>query len=172
MNPTPKLVPSLLPRAVVRATILGDVMKNYGIPDDVIHIAQTGLMAGDFSGMTFTGFSPTGILRERATLSFDTLKENDTMAMNTVDGRSMAETLSRKFAQAVAASIHLMRQQRLGIHYTFLFAPYVDAGSACQKYGLTYEPQQANLPADTMRPLFSVSPGRDRGITFVHHTAG
>ena len=170
MKPIPKLVPSVFPRAVVRATVLGDVMKNYGIPDEIIHIAQTGLMAGDFTGMTFTGFSPSGALRERSTLSFDTLKENDNMTMDVRDGRSMVETLSRKFAHAVAASVHLMRQQRLSVRYTFHFAEFVNAAEACQKYGLTYEASPGE--ATGMRLLFRVSPGRDPGITFTHYTSG
>jgi hypothetical protein len=169
MKPIPQLVPSVFPRAVVRATILGDVMKNYGIPDEIIHIAQTGLMAGDFTGMTFTGFSPSGALRERASLSFDSLKENDNMTMNVSDGLSMVEALSRKFAHAVAASINLMRQQRLRIHYTFHFAEHVYVAEACQKYGLPHETAEEDTPA--MRMLFRVSPGRDRGITFSHYTA-
>lgn len=170
MKPVPKLVPSVFPRAVVRATILGDVMKNYGIPDNVIHIAQTGLMAGDFTGMTFNGFSPSGALRERATLTFDTLKENDNMTMDVRDDRSMVEALSRKFAHAVAASVHLMHQQRLRIHYTFLFAEFVNTADACQKYGLTCEtPQEEDTTG--MRLLFRVSPGRDPGISFAHYTS-
>lgn len=171
MKPTPKLVPSVLPRAVVRATVLGDVMKNYGIPDNIIHIAQTGLMAGDFTGMTFTGYAPSGAVRERASLSFDELTENDDMTMHLGNNQSMVEALSRKFAHAVAASIHLMRQQHLRIHYTFHFAEFVNVDTACQKYGLTYEPASERSDADNMRMVFRVSPGRDRGIHFAHYTA-
>lgn len=170
MKPMPKLVPSVFPRAVVRATILGDVMKNYGLPDNVIHIAQTGLMAGDFTGITFTGYAPSGAFRERSTLSFDTLTENDNMTMNVTDGRSMVEALSRKLAHAVAASVGLMLQQRLRIHYTFLIAQHVNAFETCRKYGL--EPatsQSQDVPQG--RLLFEVRPGRDRGITFSHYTS-
>lgn len=143
-------------------------MKNYGIPDEIIHIAQTGLMAGDFTGMTFTGFSPSGALRERASLSFDILKDNDNMTMNVSDGRSMAEALSRKLAHAVAASIHLMRQQRLRIQYTFHCSEHASVAEICQKYGLTQEAPQKD--ATEMRLAFRVTPGRDTGITFGHYT--
>lgn len=169
MRPVPKLTPSVLPRIVVRASILGDAMKNYGIPDDVIHIAQTGHMAGDFTGMTFSGYAPSGALQERAFLSFDTLIQNDNITMDISDGRSMVEALSVKFAHAVAASTHLMRQQRLRIQYTFHIPETTSVGEVCQKYGLTYTPRDE---AETgMQLLFSVSPGRDRGITFEHYTA-
>ncbi len=170
MKPVPKLVPSVFPRAVVRATVLGDVMKNYGIPDDVIHVAQTGLMANDFTGMTFTGFAPSGAPRERATLSFDDLKDNDNMTMDVRDGRSMVEALSRKLAHAVAASIHLMRQQRLRIQYTFHCPEHASVAEICQKYGLTQEAPQEDDTTE-MRLVFRVTPGRDTGITFGHYTA-
>lgn len=169
MKPVPKLTPSVLPRIVVRATILGDVMKNYGIPDEVIHVAQTGLMAGDFTGMTFSGYAPSGALRERATLSFEDLSENDNMTMDVRDGRSMVEALSRKLAHAVAASVHLMRQQRLSIHYTYHCSDFVNAAEICQKYGLHQETPQGD--ATGMRLLFRVRPGRDTGITFGHYTS-
>lgn len=169
MKPAPKLVPSVLPRAVVRASILGDVMKNYGIPDNVIHLAQTGLIAGDFIGITFTGYAPSGAFRERSTLMFDTLTENDNMTMQVADGRSMVEALSTKLAHAVAASVGLMLQQRLRIHYTFLYAPGVNASDGCRKYGLTMVDPSSEQPQG--RLLFSVTPGRDRGITFSHYTS-
>lgn len=169
MKPVPKLVPSVFPRAVVRATILGDVMKNYGIPDNVIEIAQAGLMAGDFTGMTFSGYAPSGILRERSQLSFATLTENDNMEMAVRDGISMVETLSKKMAHAVAASVQLMMQQRLTIEYTFHFADNVHFATVCQKYGLQHRVINAQEPS--MRLLFHVSPGRDRGITFDHYTS-
>lgn len=169
MKPVPKLAPGILPRIVVRATILGDVMKNYGIPDHVIHVAQTGLMAGDFTGMTFNGYAPSGALRERATLSFEDLKENDNMSMDVRDSRSMVEALSRKLAHAVAASVHLMQQQRLSIHYTFHCSAFVNVAETCQKYGLTQEAPQDD--ATDMRLLFRVRPGRDTGITFGHYTS-
>lgn len=170
MKPAVKLVPSVFPRAVVRASILGDVMKNYGLPDDVIHIAQTGLMAGDFTGMTFTGFAPSGALRERSNLSFESLTENDNMSMDVADGRSMVEALSRKLAHAVAASVGLMLQQRLRIQYTFLIAEHVNGAETCRKYGLAFNVEGDEQPP--MRLLFKVSPGRDRGITFAHYTSG
>lgn len=169
MKPALKLVPSVFPRAVVRASILGDVMKNYGLPDDVIHIAQTGLMAGDLTGVTFTGFAPSGTMRERSSLSFEVLNENDNMSMNVADGRSMVEALSRKLAYAVAASVTLMRQQRLRIQYTFHIANHANAAETCRKYGLT--PEGPAGDGVGMRLLFQVSPGRDRGISFSHFTS-
>lgn len=169
MKPSLKLVPSVYPRAVVRASILGDVMKNYGIPDDVIQIAQTGLMAGDLTGITFGGYAPSGMARERSSLSFDVLNDNDSMEMNVADGRSMVEALSRKLAYAVAASVNLMRQQRLRITYTFHIADHVNAAETCRKYGLTFD-SPVRESAD-MRLLFKVSPGRDRGISFAHYTS-
>lgn len=170
MKPVPKLVPSVFPRSVVRATVFGDVLKNYGIPDEIIHIAQTGLMAGEFTGMSLTGIAPSGAVRERSSVSFDKLGEDDNMTMDVKDGRSMAEALSRKFAHAVAASVHLMRQQRLRITYTFHFAEHINVAMACQKYGLTLESGEIDTPG--MRLLFRVSPGRDRGIVFDHYTSG
>lgn len=169
MKPVPNLVPSVFPRAVVRATILGDVMKNFDIPDEIIHIAQTGLMAGEFTGITLSGYSASGALWERASLSFDTLAENDAMTMDVSNGRSMAEALSRKFAHAIGASIALMRAQRLRIRYTFHLSVFANASEVCQKYGLSFDGPEEDAPG--MRLLFRVSPGRDRGITFDHFTS-
>lgn len=169
MKPVPKLVPSIFPRAVVRASILGDAMKNYGLPDDIIDLAQTGLMAGDFTGITFNGYAPSGVLRERSTLSFAALTQNDNMTMDVKDGRSMVEALSRKLAHAVAASVGLMIQQRLAIHYTFLISDQVSVPETCRKYGLVMATSTGEQ--QPMRLLFSVTPGRDRGITFSHFTS-
>ncbi len=169
MNPAVKLVPSIFPRQVVRATVLGDVMKNYGLPDPVIEVAQAGLIAGDIVGITFTGIGPSGVVRERSTLSFDVLKQNDDMSMNITTGCSMVEALSRKLAFAISSSIQLMRQQNLSISYTFHIAEHCNSFAVCQKYGLSHNSDPLGGPP--MRQLFHVSPGRDRGISFRHFSA-
>lgn len=173
MKAVAKLVPGTIPLPVVRATVLGEVMKNYGLPNSIIEIAQNGLTAGDFSGIIFRGHSPSGALREQSHLSFDVLKPNEKVSLKLVEGQSMTEALSKKLAHAIAASIGLMQKQRLKIHYTFCVADGRPLSTIIQKYGL--DPPSDNFgdaPVPPLRKLFEVSPGRVPCIRFAHYTTG
>jgi hypothetical protein len=155
----------------MRATILGDIMKNYGIPDDTITIAQQGFLAGDITGLTVFGLGGDGYIRHHAPLTFAELTKSDDVTVDLANGRSMTEAVSVKLAQGVSYSVATMKRLGLTIAFTYFFAPGKGAETMA-KFGLvpggtpyTYAPGTAG------RQLFAITPGLDKGITFAHFAA-
>lgn len=173
INVLPKttLKPTVIPRHLMRTTILGDVMKNFGIADETVALAQQGFVNGDIVGITVFGLRGDGHISQHATLTFAELATSDDVAVDVANGKSMTEAVSVKLAQAVSYSVSTMKRLGLTIAYTYFFAPG-RGPETIAKYGLvpggvpyTYAPGTAG------RQLFAIFPGLDKGITFAHYAA-
>ncbi len=173
VNVLPKttLKATVIPRNIMRTTVLGDVMKNFGIADETITLAQQGFVNGDIVGLTIFGLGADGYIVDHATLMFADLKTNDDVSVDISNGKSMIEAVSLKLAHAVSYSVATMKQRDLAITFTYYFA----AGRGAEtmlRYGLTpggtpltYAPGMAG------RQIFAITPGLDKGITYAHYSA-
>lgn len=179
MTPTVRtnLKATVIPRSLMRATVLGDLLKNFGVPDDAIRICQQGFAEGLIVGVTIKGIAHDGRPEDQATLIFDQLVDDDKMSFDLSGGRSMIEALSVKLAHAVSYSVATMRRKGLRLRFTYHFAMGVSAQSptfenACSRFNLTpvNESLNDNLGSN-MRQVFEIRPGRDKGIAYSHATA-
>ncbi len=171
MAPVVKLRPTVIPTSIMRCTVLGDFMTNFGLPPDVVRLAQQGFAAGDITGITINGLGYDNYIRDQATLMFADLTTDHDVSVDVSEGRSMIEAVSVKFAHAVAYSIATMKRNGLQLAYHYHFA-YGRADPAnVGRYGLSYGHQSSFAPGTAPRQLFSINPGLDRGITYSHATA-
>lgn len=168
MTVSVKLKATVVPRSVVRATILGDVMANFGLPPDVIELAQRGYASGDISGISICGIDHRGYIADQANLMFDQLTNNDGLSVDTSSGRSMIEAVSVKFAYAVEYSVNTMRRKGLSIQYRYHF--YAGRNHEMGRYNLVPSNGSEYEPGHSLRQIFSVQPGMDPGITYSHAT--
>ncbi|MCB1484686.1 MAG: hypothetical protein KDJ17_07325 [Hyphomicrobiaceae bacterium] len=169
MAPVVQLKATVIPRSIVRTTILGDLMANFGLPPDVIRIAQQGFAAGDINGITIIGIDHAGHIQDEVRLRFQDLIRDDQMSVDVSGGRSMIEALSLKFAHAVSYSVTTMKRKGLRIEYNY----QINGGRAhnMAMYGLAPAASVSYAPGYAPRQVFSVQPGRDPGITYSHATA-
>ncbi len=93
MPPVVNLKTTTIPRTVMRATILGDLMANFGLPSDVIRLAQQGYASGDIVGITIYGLDYAGHAQDEAKLWFKQLVTDDQVSVDVSGGRSMIEAL-------------------------------------------------------------------------------
>jgi hypothetical protein len=168
VNVRPILQATVIPRSIMRATVLGDVMKNFGLPDNTIAIAQRGFASGDITGITIYGLGPDGYVRDEATLTFNELRQDDQVSVDMSGGRSMVEAISLKFAHAVGYSVNAMKRAGLRLTYVYHFAPGRDDPVTITSYGLSIGNGNSYAPGTAPRQLFAISPGFDRGITYRH----
>ncbi|MGE3992865.1 hypothetical protein [Pseudorhodoplanes sp.] len=169
MAPVVNLKATVIPRSIVRATVLGDLMANFGLPPDVIRIAQEGFATGDITGITIFGIDFAGHSQDEVQLIFSELARDDQMSVDVSGGRSMIEALSLKFAHAVAYSVATMKRKGLRIDYIYHFP--AGRTHTMSRYGLIPRSPTLYAPGYAPRQLFSVQPGRDPGITYTHATA-
>jgi hypothetical protein len=177
MAPVVNLKTTVIPRSLMRATVLGDVMKNFGANDSIIRTAQEGFANGHICGLRVKGRDHTKYVRDEAYLDFDELATDDNVQVDVSGGRSMIEAVSIKFAHSVAYSVDLMRRKGLAIDFSYQFRPHVWSDpalfqSTLARYGL--KPIDSNAeyePGTAMRTLFTVQPGFDRGMSYSHATS-
>lgn len=165
MQPKVQLKASVIPRSIMRATVLGDVMLNHGLPENVIKTVQQGFATGDVTGIAIYELDHASSVREQAMLTFAQMSRDDEVRIDVSNGRSMIEAVSRRFAHAVAASVQLIKRQGLGVDYTVFFRD--DATMA--RHG--YSPKTVGTSNRNLRRLFSVSP-RSRPWHYVYTLLG
>lgn len=170
----PILKPTVIPLSIVRCTMIGDLMTNFGLDDNQTRIAQQGYADGLLSGLTIKGLDASGYVQDEATLMFADLAAEINVTVDVSGGRSMIEAVSRKLAHGVAFSVQRMKRRGLRITVTYHLSSkgMGDYHGTCNRLGLsaggggsTYAPGYAG------RTLFTISPGLDRGTTYSHITA-
>lgn len=176
MPPVVNLKTTVIPRSVMRATILADLMANFDAPPDVIRTAQQGYAEGLISGLIVKGRDHTNYVREEAHLDFTSLDSDDQVSVDVSDGRSMIEAVSIKFAHAVSYSVEAMRRRGLRIEFAYRMTGRACADPALfqrtlNRFGLHVLGDSDYEPGTTMRQLFSVTPGFDKGVSYGHASA-
>lgn len=178
MPPVVKLKATVIPKSLVRATILGDIMANFGIPQNVIDIAQQGFAEGLINGVTIRGTGWDGYIKDEATVRFEDLKQDLDLEVDVSDGKSMIEAISLKFAHAVSYSINTMKRKGLSISYIYRFPPAINNNpdrfsQALTRLGLVQVSGRGprHEPGTRMRTLFTLRPGMDKGIAYSHATS-
>ncbi len=173
----PKLKATVIPTSLMRATCLGDFLKNFGASDETIRIAQQGYAEGRIAGLTIKGISHDGHIEDEATLLFDQLVTDPQISVDVSSGRSMIEAVSSRFGHAVAYSVATMKRKGLRLQYFWHLTPRVNADpdlfqATCAHFNLvsggtdpTYRPGHAP------RRLFEIRPGLDKGTSYSHSTA-
>lgn len=170
MNMHPRLTPTVIPRSLVRATVLGDVIANFGLPPDVAELAQRGFLAGDIDGISIHGIDSHGYVRDTARLSFDDLTRDDDIEVDTRGGRSMIEALSVRLAHTVSYSIATMRRKGLTLAWVYHLRPGRQDAQVMARYGLRPSAPLTYAPGAAPREVVAVRPGSDRGIRYSHAT--
>lgn len=168
---------TVIPTSLMRATILGNFMKNFDFPDDTIAICQQGYADGLIAGVTIKGLAYDGHIEDEATLLFDELVHDVEVSVDISSGRSMIEAASVKLAHAVSYSIATMKRKGLSLSFSIHFTPRVNADAAlaeqvCARFNLVYSRINPTYrPGYGPRRLFEVRPGLDKGIRYSHSSA-
>jgi hypothetical protein len=177
MAPVVNLKTTVIPRSLMRATVLGDLMKNFGANDSTIRTAQEGFANGHICGLQILGRDHANYVRDEAYLDFDVLATDDNVQIDVSGGRSMIEAVSVKFAHGVAYSVDVMRRKGLVVTFSYQFRHHVWSDPALfqatlARYGLVMTDKSRDYePGTAMRTLFTVNPDFDRGISYRHATS-
>lgn len=172
-KPVTNLKATVIPLSMVRTTIIGDLMQNFGLSDSETRIAQQGYVEGLLSGLTIDGLDSAGFIQDQAKLMFADLASDPNVTVDVSNGRSMIEAVSRKLAHGVSYSVTLMKRKGLRINVTYHLSSkgLADVGGTFNRLGLTSAGSHGYAPGYAGRTLFSITPGMDRGTTYSHSTA-
>jgi hypothetical protein len=173
MPPVVTLKTTVIPRSIMRATVLGDLMANFGATPDIIRTTQQGYADGLMTGVIVKGRDNSNYVREEVYLDFASIDADDKVSVDVSDGRSMIEAVSIKLARAVSYSVDMMKRRGLRIEFAYRMSPRVNADpelfqSTLSRFGLFVSGSNDYEPGTAMRQLFSVSPGFDKGISYSH----
>lgn len=177
MPPQVQLKTTVIPTSLMRLAVLGDVMKNFGATDEQIRIAQQGLADGLMDRLTVNGRDGSGYIQDQVTLHFEQLARDVDLSLDGGGGRSMIEAVSLKLAHAVLYSVSLMRRKGLAISFLYGFTPKVSGDprtldQTLMRFGLQPCGEwEGFAPGYGPRQLFSITPGRDRGMHYAHVAA-
>lgn len=177
MPPTVQLKTTVVPTSIVRISILGDVLKNFGATDEQIRIAQQGFAERLFNRVTINGLDSSGYIQDQVTLWFDDLMNDANLSVDTSGGRSMIEAVSLKFARGVSYSVGCMRRKGLTISFFYGFTG--DAWNDPSKRDATLArfnlsargDNEGFAPGYGPRQIFSITPGLDNGTHYSHSVA-
>ena len=174
--PKTKLIPSVMPKSLVRLHVLGDMMRNFGATEEQTSIAQQGFSEGLMEAFAVEGIDANGHMLDRALLSFAVLNENVELTLDTSDGRCVTEAFSLKLAKALEYSVQAMRRKNLSVRFIYYFSPHVTSNPekyrhVLARFGLVPATIPDCPPGMMLRPIVTVRPGRDTGITFSHESA-
>ena len=122
-TPVTTLKPTVIPLTIMRCTMIGDLMTNFGFTEQQARIAQEGYAAGLLSGITIEGLNAAGHIEDEASMWFQALAQEINVSVDVSGGRSMIEAVSRKLAHGVSYSVALMRRKGLRINVRYHLTP-------------------------------------------------
>lgn len=175
--PTPftTLKPTVIPLTIMRCTVIGDLMTNFGLSDHQVRIAQQGYAEGLLTGITIEGLNAFGFIEDESELSFQIIAQEVNITVDLTGGRSMIEAVSRKLAHGVAYSVGLMKRKglRIGVRYHLSPKGMANMTESCNRLGLDPGTDKRATYADGYagRTVLSITPGLDRGMTYTQRTA-
>jgi len=153
----------------MRAVLLDNILRNFGVPEHHIKIAVNGFKSGDICGITVHGLNRFGFSEEQATVMFETLVTDDEVSLVIDSRKNFAYVLSKKLGHALDFSIKRMRSRELRIivQHHFTDKAVLNLGEVQARLGLVTGGVTA---AGELVQLFKISPAFDRGITYSHAT--
>jgi len=165
---TPRLAPTPMQIPVVRTYMVGDFMRAFGFPEEVIRTIQDGVASGYIQAVVVKGKDYRGEVTAATTFSLSELTNPGTVMVDTSSATSVTEQMSRRFAQSILFCVDQMKRRGLAVKYGYQLSPLGQANKG-EAYSTLDLHDSDDRYANGIRQVFRITHA-PTGSTLTHQS--
>jgi hypothetical protein len=163
-----RLLTRSLPKSLVRAQLAGEIAANLGGNEASVRIAQEGFASGSFRRMVVYGVDANGHARDAVRYNVGSDDDgHDHVTLDSNEDRSMIERIDGGYAVGIARTKQRFDRKGLRADVRWHFTPEIDNDpvrkrAEQERLGTVSADPPPTAPGYTLKPVATLTPGRDR----------